>query len=414
MALFSRKSNKNRNRRKAPAEYLTEEEEDYEDYEDEYDYKVHIQRVRRKRVLRLSMVFIFLVAAVLLFLLFNEKRSYRNYKIIQSSEQEDIVSTTYMEMDGNILRYNSDGVSLETKELETLWADTYSMQNPVGDVRGKHAVIADIDGMSMSIYDTDGLTGTVTTSYSIVKAKVSDDGLVAAILDSNDTTYINFYDSDGELLAETLTEIDDPGYPMDIAISNNGVLLMVTFQFVDGGETTSYVAFYNFGDVGQNEDDRIVSGYKYGGTVIPEVHYLDGTSCTAIRDDGFTIYTGKQIPEEKITVNVDQEILSVFHDDNTIGLVFRNEESGKQYNMKVYDESGNRKFEKSFNIPYSRIKVSGGYIIMFNSSQFCIMNNNGVTKYEGTVDGAIHDLIKVGMNRYLLVLESGIKIIKLS
>lgn len=47
---------------------------------------------------------------------------------------------------------------------------------------------------------------------------------------------------------------------MDVAVSDNGVM-MVTFQYVDGSKTTSYVAFYNYGDVGQNEDDRIVSGY---------------------------------------------------------------------------------------------------------------------------------------------------------
>ena len=44
-------------------------------------------------------------------------------------------------------------------------------------------------------------------------------------------------------------EIDDPGYPMDVAVSDNGVM-MVTFQYVDGSKTTSYVAFYNYGDVG--------------------------------------------------------------------------------------------------------------------------------------------------------------------
>ena len=406
MALFSGKSKSNQRVRRSRNGYEREYSEE--------EYEIHIQRVRRRRTLRLALIFIVLIIAALLFLLFNEKRSYHGYKIIASSEQEDIVSTTYMEMDGNILRYNSDGVSLVTKDLETVWSDTYSMQNPVGDVRGKHAVIADVDGMNISIYDSNGLTGTVTTSYSIVKAKVSDDGLVAAILDSGDTTYINFYSAGGELLAETLTEIDDPGYPMDVAISNNGILLMVTFQYVNGGETTSYVAFYNFGDVGQNEDDRIVSGYRYEGCVIPEVHYLDGASCAAIRDDGFTIYSGKQIPEEKTTVKVDEEIVSVFHDDQTIGLVFRNEGSGKLYTMKVYDDTGNKKFEKEFNVPYSQIKVSEDYIIMYNSSQFCIMNGNGVTKYEGTVDGSIHDLIKVGMNRYLLVLETGINIIKLS
>ena len=285
MALFSGKSKSNQRVRRSRNGYEREYSEE--------EYEIHIQRVRRRRTLRLALIFIVLIIAALLFLLFNEKRSYHGYKIIASSEQEDIVSTTYMEMDGNILRYNSDGVSLVTKDLETVWSDTYSMQNPVGDVRGKHAVIADVDGMNISIYDSNGLTGTVTTSYSIVKAKVSDDGLVAAILDSGDTTYINFYSAGGELLAETLTEIDDPGYPMDVAISNNGILLMVTFQYVNGGETTSYVAFYNFGDVGQNEDDRIVSGFTYDGIVIPQIQYLGGTKSTAIRDDGFVLYEGK-------------------------------------------------------------------------------------------------------------------------
>ncbi|WP_375144224.1 DUF5711 family protein, partial [Acinetobacter pittii] len=44
---------------------------------------------------------------------------------------------------------------------------------------------------------------------------------------------------------------------------------------MDGGQTTSYVAFYNFGDVGQNEEDRIVSGFTYDGVVIPQIQYLD-------------------------------------------------------------------------------------------------------------------------------------------
>ena len=60
---------------------------------------------------------------------------------------------------------------------------------------------------------------------------------------------------------------------MDVAVSDNGVM-MVTFQYVDGSKTTSYVAFYNYGDVGQNEDDRIVSGYTYENVVIPQVECI--------------------------------------------------------------------------------------------------------------------------------------------
>ena len=61
--------------------------------------------------------------------------------------------------------------------------------------------------------------------------------------------------------------------------------MMVTYQFVDGSDTTSYVAFYNFGDVGQNEDDRIVSGYKYEGVVVPQIQYLDNYRSVALKDN---------------------------------------------------------------------------------------------------------------------------------
>ena len=47
-------------------------------------------------------------------------------------------------------------------------------------------------------------------------------------------------------------------------------------------KTTSYIAFYNFGEVGQNEDDRIVSGYTYDGVVVPQIQYL-GSNAVALR-----------------------------------------------------------------------------------------------------------------------------------
>ena len=109
-----------------------------------------------------------------------------------------------------------------------------------------------------------------------------------------DHTWINFYDQDGSLVAENQTNIQDPGYPMDVTLADNGVVMMVAYQYVDNGETTSYVAFYNFVEVGQSEDDRIVSGYTYVGTVIPQIQYL-GNTAVAVRDDGFTLYTGRPV-----------------------------------------------------------------------------------------------------------------------
>ena len=89
--------------------------------------------------------------------------------------------------------------------------------------------------------------------------------------------------------------------------------------------------FYNFGDVGQNEDDRIVSGYKYEGVVVPQIQYLDNNRSVALKDNGFTIYHGSQIPKEVKTVKVDKEIVSTFYDNDMIGLVFKNDSKDKQY-----------------------------------------------------------------------------------
>ena len=385
-------------------------EEEYAD-----NYELRLSRHKRNIVKNTVITVVAIAAAVTAVGFYIEKRSYHNYKVVQSSEQEDVVSTSYIEMDGDILRYSPDGVSLVSDKMSTLWSETYQMQNPVADANGTRAVIADKDGTTLEIYDKSGKTGSVTTSYSIIKARVSKSGLVAAILDGGDDTWIDFYSTDGSLIAENQTKIDDPGYPLDIAVSEDGVVMMVTYQFVDGSDTTSYVAFYNFGDVGQNEDDRIVSGYKYEGVVVPQIQYLSNNRSIALKDNGFTIYQGSQIPKEVKTIETDKEIVSTFYDDDMVGLVFKNDSKDKQYIMEVYNTAdGKLKFKEDFNIPYTTIKLSGGNILMYNSSQMCVMNSRGVQKYLGSVDGTIKDFFKIGMNRYLLVLDSGVDVIKLS
>lgn len=385
-------------------------EEEYAD-----NYELRLSRHKRNIVKKTVITVVAIAAAVTAVGFYIEKRSYHNYKVVQSSEQEDVVSTSYIEMDGDILRYSPDGVSLVSDKMSTLWSEIYQMQNPVADVNGTRAVIADKDGTTLEIYDKSGKTGSVTTSYSIIKARVSKSGLVAAILDGGDDTWIDFYSTDGSLIAENQTKIDDPGYPLDIAVSEDGVVMMVTYQFVDGSDTTSYVAFYNFGDVGQNEDDRIVSGYKYEGVVVPQIQYLSNNRSIALKDNGFTIYQGSQIPKEVKTIETDKEIVSTFYDDDMVGLVFKNDSKDKQYIMEVYNTAdGKLKFKEDFNIPYTTIKLSGGNILMYNSSQMCVMNSRGVQKYLGSVDGTIKDFFKIGMNRYLLVLDSGVDVIKLS
>ena len=81
--------------------------------------------------------------------------------------------------------------------------------------------------------------------------------------------------------------------------------------------------------------------------------------------------------------------------------------------MQVYSTSGILKFTKTFNIPYTTIKISDGNIIMYNSSQICVMSENGKEKYMGSIDGTVNDFFKIGWNKYLLVMDTGAHVIKL-
>lgn len=380
---------------------------------DDTSYDARLARHRRKVMIRTGITAGVIVMACIGTALFVKYRSYDTYKVISTSDNEDTVSAQYLELDGSLFKYSGDGVAVQDYEGNISWSATYEMQNPIADECDGTIAVADQGGTNICIFNKDGEIGQIETTLNIVKIKVAKQGVVAAILDGGEDTWINFYASDGSLIAENQTRVDDPGYPLDIAVSEDGVLIMVAYQFVSGEETTSYVAFYNFATAGQNQIDNIVSGYQYQGVVIPQVEYLDSSTAVAFRDDGFSVFKGKQIPKESANVQVEEEIISTFYDKDNIGLVFKNDGKDKMYTMKVYDTSGHIKFEKSFNIAYTKIRMSDGHIVMNNDSQVCVITTNGVEKFNGNIDeGAINDFFRLGMNKYMLVMDNGLSTIK--
>lgn len=374
------------------------------------------QRRRRKKALRLlaalSLLFLALVGIVAY--IYNQNRTYSSYKVLATSTREKDVSTQYREVGGNLFKYSGEGASLQDYQGNVFWTFPYEMQSPIVDVCGSTIVVADQGGTDIVIFDEKGQLGTAQTGKKIVKICVATQGAVAAILEDEQDTWINFYNSDGSLIAENQTRIDDPGYPLDIAVSPDGQLIMVAYQFIDEGETTSYVAFYNFGTAGQSQIDNIVSGYQYKGVVIPQVAYLDDSTSVAFRDDGFSIFKGKQIPKENVNVATETEVVSTFYDDDNIGMVFKNEGKDQLYTMQVYDKNGKEKFQKDFNIPYTSIRMSEGSIVMNNESQVCVVSSKGVLRFNGNIaEGEIDDFFKISRNKYALILDGAVGIIKL-
>ena len=266
----------------------------------------------------------------------------------------------------------------------------------------------------MSLFNSGGQIGNIHTNLPIIKAKISKKGYVAAILADGENTWINYYNTDGSEIATAKTRIDSPGYPMDLAVSESGTLMAVTYLTVENSRPSTRVIFYNFETTGQNQMDNQVSDYSYSGILAPQIEYLDGDKCVLIREDGFTVYEGGQIPKESERVDTDKQILSVFHNEKYIGMIFRSEESTARYMMAVYRLNGKCILEKDFNFPYADVEISGDQIVMNNSSRLCVITVDGVEKFNGSLEeGLVYDIFKIGSNRYLAVTEDGIHTIRL-
>ncbi len=372
------------------------------------------KRRRQKRTIRFLIALTLLAVAGTGVYIYDRNKVYDSYKLLATSTREENASTQYIEVDGDLFKYNSEGASLEDYRGTVYWTSPYEMQNPIVDVCGSTIVVADQGGTSMVIFNGDGEMGKVQTEKKIVKVCVSKQGAVAVILEGEDDTWINFYDPKGSLIAENQTRVDDPGYPLDIAVSEDGFLIMVAYQFIDGGETTSYVAYYNFGTAGKNQIDNIVSGYQYKGVVVPQTVYLDASTSVAFRDDGFSVYEGKQIPKESVNVAIDQEITSTFYDHDNIGIVYENSGKDQMYTMQVYDTKGKEKFRKDLSVSYTKIRMSEGVIVMSNDSQVSVLSTSGVQKFNGNIaEGAVEDFFKIGRNKYAIILERAVGILRL-
>ena len=372
--------------------------------------------MRRLKQVRPLLVIVVVVLVVLLAKIVMDRRTSSSYSVLSSSEREASTQTTYLGFAGAILHYSSDGASLASSDGTQIWNETFVMDTPVAAVNGDAVVVYDQKGTSMYVFNGKGLLGTVTTELPILKARVSSQGMIAAILEDKETTWINFYSPDGQMIATGKTRIDSPGYPVDLDVSDNGELLVVSYVYVDGNTPTSYVAFYNFGSTGQNQMDNMVSGYTYPDVLVPQVRFLSNDTAVAVRDDGITLYKGAQIPAESFSVDAAAEIVSCFVTETSVGLVISNteEDSEDPYRMQLYDLKGKKIADKSFQAEYTTIRADGKRILMYNDKQLSIFDLSGHEKFHGVIEeGTIQDVCTISKDRFLVVMNESIATIKI-
>lgn len=390
-------------------EYMNLKKEDSEEGKF-LDFWYYLKTIRPNKTLVIFGALV-IAAAAGIFIVLNHVD--QNYDVLSTLENEDTQSSEYVQFGEDLLKYGNESVSLLSQSGDTLWNQTYDMSDPVASIQGDAAAIYDKRGTSMYVLKADGPVGPVATDFPIVKAEVTLSGAVAAILEDGEKTWVNYYASDGSLIVENQTRMENNGYPLDLAVSPNGEIIAVSYLLVESGEISSQVVFYNFGQTGQGQVDNVVAEFTYEDTVVPDLVYFSDSTCVAFRDDGFSVFQGEDTPEERQNTEISTQMISLFYNEEYFGIVTEGEE--ESYCMTLYDPAGRERCSQEFDMEYQSISISGERIVLCDSAQIEMYDLGGKLKFQGDIlEGAVRNLFQMSRNRYLLVSDEGIHMIRLA
>ena len=371
--------------------------------------KFRLTKIRRALVF---LVLLFLVVCGTFLLLDNQ--TYTRVGTASAYPGDRTDSSGYAQFADGIVRYNRDGVAFLNRKNEEQWIQSAQIQNPIISVREKAFAIADNGGNTILVFTEQGLKGEIETTLPIEKITVSDQGIVTAILRNESSPEIMSYDAVGNILVEQQVIMGTTGYPVAIEMSDDGNILAAGYLYVDSAVLKSRVIFYNFGETGQEKQDKIVTSDDYNNTVMTELFFMGDDRLVAVGDDRFAIYRGKDEPEKEKEIELDQEIQSVFHSDRYIGFILLNEEKSG-YELRLYNRLGEQVIRRDISGTYNHVKIAGDEVIMYDGSRCCIITAAGIKKFEGNINADALEIFKApGLNRYYVMSVDELRVIYLT
>lgn len=381
------------------------------------NYKDKIKSHKLTILYRAALVIV-LIAAVAVFLVVQWKNKVFSESVVVSSTPVTIVQGAMVEnLGGNILLYSKDGASCIDAKGNALWNQTFEMQEPMLSVCNNVAAIGDYNGRTVYVVSSTGQLGTVNTNLPIRKICVSQNGVVAAVLDDAEVTRILLYNGNENTdtsIVDIKATMDKSGYPMSLSLSPNGKLLAISYLHVNSGEMKSSVAFFNFGEVGKNESDNYVSGYDYPDTVIPYVQFMNNSAAFAVSDDRIVFFEGGEKPDNKATALLNEEVQGIYYNEDYVGLVFHNQTGESAYRLDVYNTAGTKIHSQLFDMEYTDIIFSRDQVIIYNDMDCKICNMSGVDKFTGTFEKPSSLLVPTSSNyKYVSVTSNSVDVIEL-
>lgn len=370
------------------------------------------KRKKRKRLVILAVLIILLLVGVLVIIRLQNMK-FNSFEVIKTTELSELSGNKFMSYRGGALKANRDGAETISSDGKQIWNVSYNMKDPIVDVNSSFAIIGDLNGKTAYIVNGSGVSNTINTLNPIVEVQVAAQGVAALVLNNGTKDRINIYSMEStEEIAYVESVATKDGFPISIALSNDGRKLITSYIKAEADTITSQVTFHNFGDVGQNHLDNLVGSYNFT-EFVPKVEFLTNNLAVVLLENGFGFYSFEEIPSELVKISYDQRIQDIFYGDDYIGVVL--EAQGSEANkLYLYDFNGSKIAERELSFSYESIATGEEYIVFYNDESCHVINKNGKVVFDDIFSVAINQLLPgPSYKEFLAITDIGIDTIKM-
>lgn len=336
-------------------------------------------------------------------------REYKGYEVVQELEISEVLE--YAEVDGALVRCGKEGAQAVTKDGTLLWNVTYAtMKNPKFEFCGSMMAVADIGAKQYLLSDGTGSTKTFSTPHPIQAISVAKQGVTAVLMNAEEKDFVYLYDKDGTLLSEIETVVARDGFPLSVALSDDGTKLITSYMKVERDEPVSSVTFYNFGEVGQNNIRNLVGQVQYGECMVPRIEFWDNDTVMVVGENVIELFSVRETPESIYKKEISAEIKSIAFGDYFC-MVTQNKDG--QVVLEAYNKAGEVCMKKVLTLPYVGIHTEGEEVVVYSYSGCDVYHVKKGLLYQGTFENGIQKMFVIGGNRYYLVENRLVRVIKL-
>ncbi len=264
---------------------------------------------------------------------------------------------SYFPYRDGVIKLSKDGAKYVSSQGKVLWDQAFEMGRALVSVSGDYAVIGEQGGTRLYIFSAQGLSGQGEAPSTIEKLRISEKGVVYALLSEDQGTYITVFSKEGKNLDIGIKSVmSGDGYPMDLSVSPDGTELCVAFAHLEQTIVKSRVVYYNFSSLGKNAGaDRVVGGFTddFSGGIMGRVQFFTDEESFAAYDGGLAFFSTKvrTSPELKKKVEIPETIRMISYDKNYLAVLTDQrgepQEDGGKSGGKEGTKGGNTKEPKT-------------------------------------------------------------------